>query len=91
MAINSDQPVLFLSGDRVPRASLVKYLGVFLSDRGSLDREVAYRCAQAEQAFAKLKPIWQSTRIPLIEKWMIYRACVLSRLLYGVAVSWFRE
>eukprot|EP00969_Alexandrium_andersonii_P296649 13108664-Alexandrium_andersonii.AAC.1 len=22
---------------------------------------------------------------------MIYRACVLSRLLYGVAVSWFRE
>eukprot|EP00969_Alexandrium_andersonii_P276864 12237970-Alexandrium_andersonii.AAC.1 len=27
LAINSDQPVFFLSGDRVPRASLVKYLG----------------------------------------------------------------
>eukprot|EP00969_Alexandrium_andersonii_P173798 7682995-Alexandrium_andersonii.AAC.1 len=65
MAFSPDQPVLFLSGDRAPRASLVKYLGAFLSDRGSLGREVAYRCAQAEQAFAKLKPIWRSKKIPL--------------------------
>eukprot|EP00969_Alexandrium_andersonii_P094736 4184965-Alexandrium_andersonii.AAC.1 len=62
LAINSDQPVMLLSGGRDPRASSVKYLGVFLSDRGSVDRDVAYRCAQAEQAFSRLKPMWKAAR-----------------------------
>eukprot|EP00969_Alexandrium_andersonii_P010190 444655-Alexandrium_andersonii.AAC.1 len=67
--MNSDHRVTFLSSGPVPRASLVKYLGVFLSDRGAPDREVAYRCSQAELAFATLKPIWRSKDVDIQDKW----------------------
>ena len=59
------------------------YLGSTLHQNGSLDSEVSSRIQKAADAFGKLeKKVWSQHGIKLSTKIMVYRAFVISSLLY---------
>ena len=61
-----------------------KYLGSIVSRDGSMDPELSARIAKANSAFNKLNErLWRKSGIRLETKIMVYRAVVLSSLLYG--------
>lgn len=60
------------------------YLGSTLSSNGSLDDEISLRTSKASSSFGRLtKRLWQNHGIKLHTKTAVYRAVVLSSLLYG--------
>jgi len=64
------------------------YLGSMVSSDGSVSREVKRRIGMSLTAFQSLKTsLWKRKEISVPIKMMVYRAIVLSRLLYG-AETW---
>jgi hypothetical protein len=65
-----------------------KYLGSILANDCSFDQEISHRIKQAASAFGKLySRLWNKEGITLKTKLKVYRAVVLTTLLYG-AESW---
>ncbi|XP_051625679.1 uncharacterized protein LOC127461696 isoform X1 [Manacus candei] len=64
------------------------YLGSLISLDGKIDREIDNRLAKAYSAFGKLhKRVWRNKHLKKSTKISVYRAIVLSTLLYG-SESW---
>ena len=64
------------------------YLGSTVTDNLSMDPEIGKRIGRASTTFARLsKRVWENRKLTLHTKAAIYRACVLSTLLYG-SESW---
>ena len=60
------------------------YLGSCLSSSGSLDKEISCRLAKASSAFGRLwTRVWHERGITQATKIAVYRAVVLTSLLYG--------
>ena len=61
-----------------------KYLGSIVSDNNSMDAEIAAHLVRANSAYNKLtKRLWRKSGIHLTTKIAVYKAAVLSSLLYG--------
>ena len=60
-----------------------KYLGAYCSADGTNTKELNCRIGKAAGAFKELDTIWKDRYISLPTKMQIYRACVLSTLMYG--------
>ena len=74
--------------DRLHFCSDFKYLGSKIERRPGCLGDITYRLDKARKAFWSLtKHIWDVKQISLQVKLQVYRACVLSVLLYG-AESW---
>ncbi|KAJ7417948.1 hypothetical protein WISP_61900 [Willisornis vidua] len=64
------------------------YLGSIISSDSKIDKEIDYRLAKAYRAFGKLhKRVWSDKYLKRSTKICVYRAIVLSTLLYG-SESW---
>ena len=64
------------------------YLGSNISSNLSLDTELNMKIGKASAAMARLtKRVWENTMLTIKTKTQVYRACVLSTLLYG-SESW---
>ena len=64
------------------------YLGSTISKDGRIDSELTKRMAKASSAFGRLRTrLWNNHHVSIRTKCKIYRAIVLSTLLYG-AESW---
>ncbi|KAJ7413818.1 hypothetical protein WISP_88156 [Willisornis vidua] len=64
------------------------YLGSFISSDGKIDKEIDNRLVKAYRAFGKLhKRVWCNKHLKKSTKVSVYRAIVLSTLLY-VSESW---
>ena len=60
------------------------YLGSLIAESGRAHEEVDRRIASASRAFGALQqPIFEDPGLSITTKRYIYRACVLSVLLYG--------
>ena len=60
------------------------YLGSCLSSDASLDKEIAIRLSKASNSFGRLRPrVWNERGLKEETKIAVYRAVVLSSLLYG--------
>ena len=60
------------------------YLGSTLSNNGSLDNEIISRIQMGTISFGKLeKRVWSSHSISIPTKISVYKACVMTSLLYG--------
>eukprot|EP00969_Alexandrium_andersonii_P314693 13901787-Alexandrium_andersonii.AAC.1 len=68
LSVNSGASLSFADGSPVPKAGSVKYLGVVISSTGGYDEEVARRIASAASAFAMLRPLWRTSRVPRAQK-----------------------
>jgi len=70
------------------RVSHFKYLGSTVSDKNKLDEELKSRKSKASTAFGRLHArVWDNKHLTIKTKAAVYRAIVLSTLLYGVE-SW---
>ena len=81
------RPTISTDGTQLKTADDFKYLGSVISSDGSLDKEISARICKASQALCRLKTrvpsqynISQSTKLKM------YRAVVLTSLLYGCEI-----
>ena len=64
------------------------YLGSTISESAKLDKELVYRMGKASAAFGRLRErLWNNHHVSIKVKCKVYRAVVLSALLYG-AETW---
>ena len=78
------KPRIRIDGKYVKAVDSFTYLGSIVSRNGSMDSEISARIAKANSAFNKLNErLWKKSGIRLDTKIQVYRAVVLSSLLYG--------
>ena len=75
-----------VEGSSVQQVSDFTYLGVIISSDGTIDRELSARIQKASGAFNQLSNIWKNRNIQTNTKIRIYKAAVLTILLYGSEV-----
>ena len=81
-------PSISVSGSALDVVHEFTYLGSTVRDDLSLDSEINRRIGKASTIFARLsKRVWENNRLSINTKAAVYRACVLSTLLYG-SESW---
>ena len=64
------------------------YLGSLVTDDGSITSELARRLGMASAEFEKLARLWRHLRLGRACKIEIFKAVVLSVLMYGLAAAW---
>ena len=78
------EPDITLNGSRLNSVNHFTYLGSTVSSTNSLDKEIEKRISAAAAAYGKLQSrVWQRTGIRQQTKCKVYRAVVLSSLLYS--------
>ena len=82
----SDCIELSVEGEPVEQVSNFVYLGATISGDGTIDRDLDVRIQKANGAFHSLWKIWNSRTIKTPTKIRIYKAAVLTILLYGAEV-----
>lgn len=79
---------IHIDGENLATVSRFKYLGTTVTNNNKLDAELEIRISNASRAFGRLKDrVWYSKDLTTKTKSAVYRAIVLSALLYGVE-SW---
>ena len=82
------EPNIQVNGERLKAVDKFTYLGSTLSRNVTIDDEVQCRLAKASAAFGRLsQQVWNRRGIRLETKIKVYRAAVLTTLLYG-SESW---
>ena len=77
-------PVITIDDKPLNAVENFKYLGSIVSSNASMDAEITARIAKATSAFGRLvKRLWTNKGITLGTKIDVYRATVLTSLLYG--------
>ena len=82
------EPHITINGQRLAVSDKFVYLGSTLSRSFNIDEGEAYRIARASAAFVRLKDkVWKRRGLSLDTKLKVYRAVVLTSLLYA-CVTW---
>ena len=77
-------PVVCIEGKQLNAVEDFKYLGGIVSNDASIDKEINARIAKATSAFGRLtKRLWTNKGIRLNTKISVYKAAVITSLLYG--------
>ena len=77
-------PAVTIDGKQLKAVETFKYLGSTVSNDASLDAEITSRIAKATAAFGRLtKRLWTNRNIRLDTKIAVYRAAVITSLLFG--------
>ena len=76
-----------INGTPLKQVENLIYLGGTISPKGSCTEDIQYRIGKALGAVQRLQPIWKADGIQQDTKVELYRALVLSILLYG-AETW---
>ena len=78
------QPAIFIDEVDLKVVDSFKFLGSMISNDGSLDKEIVSRISKASQALGRLRNrLLNHHNVTLNTKLKVYRAVVLSSLLYG--------
>ena len=78
------KPEIMVDGNKLKAVSNFKYLGSIVSDDNTMGAEIDRRIARASSAYSSLtKRLWRKSGIRLVTKIAVYKAAVLSSLLYG--------
>ena len=78
------EPNISVKGQRLPAVEHFTYLGSTLSRSANIDQEVNTRIAKASCAFGRLrKTVWERRGISQHTRIKVYKAVVLTTLLYG--------
>ena len=78
------EPCITVKGQKLHAVEQFTYLGSTLSRTANNDIEVNHRISKASSAFGRLRDnVWERRGITLTTKLKVYRAVVLTTLLYG--------
>ena len=81
-------PDIKLNDQTLEVVSEFQYLGSTITDDLSLSKEISKRIGKAQTTFSKLSNrVWNNTKLTTNTKMAVYRACIISTLLYG-SESW---
>ncbi|KAL8601069.1 hypothetical protein ACOMHN_040770 [Nucella lapillus] len=84
----ANMPEIKIDGKVLNNVDSFTYLGSSLSSSNSLDKEISNRIAKASASYGRLhKRVWNERGLKLETKCAVYRAVVLTALLYGCE-SW---
>lgn len=84
----SEAPIINIGDYTLQVVEQFTYLGSTVTSNLSLDPELNKRIGKAAAAMSKLtKRVWENNKLTTVTKVAVYRACVLSTLLYG-SESW---
>ena len=72
-----------LRGEGVEQVNEFVYLGSLLDETGTCSKDIARRIGMGAGKFRQLESLWKSPGVRLKTKLSIYRATVLSTVLYG--------
>ena len=82
------QPSIHIDRTELNVVNQFTYLGCVISSDAKIDKEIDNRLAKANSAFGRLyKRVWHNFNLKRVTKISVYRAVVLTTLLYG-AESW---
>ena len=82
------EPSISIDDATLKNVEIFTYLGSCLSSDASLDKEIDIRLSKASNSFGRLRPrVWNERGLKEETKIAVYRAVVLSSLLYGCE-SW---
>ena len=77
-------PAIFIEGKQLKAVELFKYLGSIVSNDTSPDAEITSRIGKATSAFGRLtKRLWRNRNIRVDTKVSVYKAAVVTSLLFG--------
>ena len=77
-------PAISIEGKQLNAVENFKYLGGIVSNDATIDAEITARIAKATSAFGRLiKRLWTNNGISLGTKIAVYKATVITSLLYG--------
>ena len=77
-----------MQGKQVEEVKAMKYLGVMISDDGSMDEEVEHRIGTVTRMIgAMCTKVLQKSELSRKTKMKVYNACIVPALLYGCE-SW---
>ena len=83
-----EQPNIKINNTQLEVVSEFPYLGSLISDNLALDREIDRRIGKACSTLSRLtERVWENSHLSIHTKILVYKACVLSTLLYG-SESW---
>ena len=88
---NSDASIAFGDGSLVQQVSSIVYLGGLIDQTGKPGPEVRRRIGEAGQVFQKLKRVWRHAGLSVRKKLRIYKACVVSKLIYNLSTLWLTD
>ncbi|KAL8590540.1 hypothetical protein ACOMHN_010976 [Nucella lapillus] len=78
------EPQITVNGQTLQAVETFTYLGSTLSRNANIDAETNNRISKASSAFGRLREkVWERRGISLKTKLKVYRAVVLTTLLYG--------
>ena len=78
-------------GSEIPEDSSITYLGALLANDGKIDSELSRRIGMAAADFKMLKKIWNHVDLSIYQKYRIFDACIISKLLYGLHTAWLSQ
>ena len=64
------------------------YLGSMISDDGRIGKELSRRLGMASGDFRAMSKLWRHSSLGRVRKLEIFKAVVLSKLLYGLPAAW---
>ena len=78
------KPAIFIDDVKLKVVDSFKYLGSMISNDGSLDKVIAFRICKVRKALGRMRNrLLNHHNVTLDTKLKVYRAVVLSSLLYG--------
>jgi hypothetical protein len=87
LGVAATPPTVVLAGGLVKVVKEFKYLGGWLENRGSVDKEVAARRGSGFGVFNSLEGVWGNRYLKVCDKVAVYKTFVLPVFLYG-AETW---
>lgn len=76
-------PPIRVYGEPIERTPQFKYLGTLISQDGYFHEDIKAKVAKATTTFTRLRPFLRSADIPMNVRLRLYKACVISQMLYG--------
>ena len=86
-----DADIRNAEGNNIRTKASIVYLGASVAADGCTDSELARQIGLAEAEFRTLKHVWRHASLNARDRYKVYEACVLSRLLYGLQVIWLGQ
>ena len=91
LTVGQDGGLITATGQTIKNKDAMVYLGSLLAADGRICSELGRRIGAADAVFNDLVRVWRHADISRDQKIHIYKACVISKLLYGLQTAWIIE
>ena len=91
LRIGHEEHIVNTEGNRVKTVAQAEYLGSLLTVSGSVSSAVNRRIGEAKASFSSLCIVWKHANIAYKRKLEIYRACILSKLLFSLECECLKQ